>query len=76
MAAIGVPSCVTKGGLETWPEFLQNPLITEVDWHDLNKTASTILRLQPNNILEDDIIKIRQLVTINNHINQLIKIVS
>jgi hypothetical protein len=64
MAAIGVP------------EFFQNPLITEVDWHDLNKTASTILRLQSNNILEDDIIKIRQSVTINNHINQLIKIVS
>ena len=76
MAAIGVPSCVTEGGLETWPEFSQNSLITEVDWNDLNKTAETIVELHKKNLSELDLIKVRNLVSINNHINQLIEITS
>ena len=76
MAAIGVPSCVTEGGLETWPEFSQNSLITEVDWNDLHKTAETIVDLHNKNLSELDLIKVRNLVSINNHINQLIEITS
>ena len=76
MAAIGVPSCVTEGGLETWPEFSQNSLITEVDWRDLNKTADTIIELHKKNLSELDLIRVRNLVSVNNHINQLLEATS
>ena len=76
MAAIGVPSCVTEGGLETWPEFSQNSLIIEVDWRDLNKTADTIIELHKKNLSELDLIRVRNLVSVNNHINQLLEATS
>jgi glycosyltransferase involved in cell wall biosynthesis len=76
MAAIGIPSCVTIGGLETWPEFLHNSLINEVDWDDLHKTADTIAQLHKSNLSDVDLIKVRKLVTIENHIQQLLEYTS
>ena len=72
MAAIGTPSIVTKGGLETWPEFLQTTLVTEVNWSDLHQTSEKILQVASKQISESEFISSRNFISIFNHLNQLI----
>jgi hypothetical protein len=42
MAYLGVPSLITKGGAETWPELVDLRMITEVDWSNLEAVAKII----------------------------------
>ena len=42
MACLGVPSLITKGGAETWPELVDLRMITEVDWNNLEAVAKII----------------------------------
>jgi len=42
MACLGVPSLITKGGAETWPELVDLGMITEVDWSNLEAVAKII----------------------------------
>ena len=73
MAAVGVPSCVTKGGLVTWPEFLDNPIITEIDWLRLNEAAKSILACSQIRISELQLQQIRDLISIKNHTNRIME---
>ena len=72
MSAIGVPSLVTKGGLSTWPEFANSPLIYEVDWSNLEETARKISDIHRYSIAYEEILRFRSLIDINKHIDQLI----
>ena len=73
MAAVGVSSCVTKGGLVTWPEFLDNPIITEIDWLRLNEAAKSILACSQIRISELQLQQIRDLISIKNHTNRIME---
>jgi glycosyltransferase involved in cell wall biosynthesis len=42
MACLGVPSLITKGGAETWPELVDLGMIIEVDWSNLEAVAKII----------------------------------
>lgn len=72
MSAIGVPSLVTKGGLSTWPEFANSPLIYEVDWSNLEETARKISDIHRYSVAYEEILRFRSLIDINKHIDQLI----
>ena len=72
MSAIGVPSLVTKGGLSTWPEFANSPLIYEVDWSNLEEIARKIIDIHRSSIAYGEILRLRSLIDINQHIEQLI----
>jgi len=44
MACLGVPSLITKGGADTWPELVDFGIITEADWGNLSEVAKIIER--------------------------------
>ena len=44
MACLGVPSLITKGGSDTWPELVDFGIISEVDWSNLSAVAKIIDR--------------------------------
>jgi hypothetical protein len=46
MSALGIPSLVTKGGLDTWPEFANSLLIHEVEWSDPGGAVNKILDIK------------------------------
>jgi len=71
MAAIGIPSVVTKEGCETWPELQKYDFVLETSWEDLESVGVAIQRLlsaQSNFGIDE----IRQLIDITNHCNRLL----
>jgi len=74
MIALGIPSCVTKGGLNTWPEFIDHSMITEVVWSNLDQAAEKIFETHLRTYQNSDYISSRKLVSIDQHIDQLIQI--
>jgi hypothetical protein len=71
MASVGVQSCVTQGGLDTWPEFRNHPLIKEINWFNLNEAAKSILLFSQIQVSTTDILQVRDLININNHLKVL-----
>ena len=76
MLALGVPSCVTKDGLGTWPELSNHVLISEVDWSDLDKTAEKIFESHAVRCSDTELMSARAIASIDGHIEQLIKILN
>ena len=74
MMALGIPSCVTKGGLDTWPELSKNSMITEVIWSNLDQTAEKIFETHMRVHENSDFISARRIVSIDGHIDQLVQI--
>ena len=72
MAAIGVPSLVSAGGLGTWPEFIGLNLIREVDWKKVEENTELIKRVSISRINPAELNYVRDIVDINNHVNILI----
>jgi hypothetical protein len=72
MAAIGVPSLVSAGGLGTWPEFIGMNLIREVDWKKVEENIELIKEVSILRISPADLDYVRGIVDINNHVNTLI----
>jgi|LauGreDrversion4_1035100.scaffolds.fasta_scaffold26368_3 glycosyltransferase involved in cell wall biosynthesis len=75
MSALGIPSLVTKGGLDTWPEFANSLLIHEVEWSDLGGAVNKILDIKKLLITVDEIFRFRNIIDINHHVDQLINLV-
>jgi hypothetical protein len=71
MASVGVPSCVTKGGLATWPEFSNNAIVKEIEWANLNEAAQIILNCSRIQFSDLELEKVRDFISIKNHINTL-----
>ena len=72
MAAIGVPSLISSGGLGTWPEFRGLSLIREVNWHEMEETIELIKQVSNTTIDPVELNYIRKIVNIENHVNILI----
>lgn len=72
MAAIGVPSLVSAGGLDTWPEFIGLSLIREVYWQDINKNIELIKQVSVTKISSAELNFVRDIVDIKNHVKYLI----
>ena len=70
MACLGIPSLITTGGSETWPELVQLGLVIEVDWSNLDSVVNVFksgIKLPKNS----DINLARQLIDIKNNIFQI-----
>ncbi len=76
MSAIGIPSCITRGGLDTWPEFSNSSLIVEVDWSNLKEVSNRILEIHGEKISDSELERVREVVSIKHHVNQMIQIVN
>jgi hypothetical protein len=74
MRAIGIPSCVTLGGLATWPELSISSLIVEVDWSNLKEVSIKILETHGKIFFDFDLEKVREIVDIKHHVSQMIQI--
>jgi glycosyltransferase involved in cell wall biosynthesis len=72
MAAVGVPSCVTKGGLATWPEFSNNAIIREIEWANLIEASQIILNCSQTQFSDFELEKIRNFISVNTHIDTLL----
>jgi hypothetical protein len=72
MAAVGVPSCVTKGGLATWPEFSNNAIIREIEWANLIEASQIIINCSQTQFSDFELEKIRNFISVNNHIDTLL----
>ena len=71
MASVGVQSCVTKGGLTTWPEFRNHTMIKEIDWLNLNEAAQTIHMCSQMQVSDLEIMRLKDLINIKNHLKIL-----
>jgi len=71
MACLGIPSLVTIGGSNTWPELLDLGIVKEVDWSNLSEVADCIIKLSTSR----DVNKINEclgLIDIRNNINTIL----
>jgi len=72
MACLGVPSLITKGGADTWPELVDFGIISEVDWSNLSAVAKIIDRditVPPAKVIE----LCRSLLDIGRNLDFLLK---
>lgn len=70
MACLGIPSLITNGGSETWPELVRLGLVIEVDWANLDSVVNVIksgIKLPKNSEIDSA----RQLIDIKNNIFQI-----
>jgi glycosyltransferase involved in cell wall biosynthesis len=71
MAAIGVPSVVTRGGLGTWPELAEENVFVECDWKDVIATSNKIRQASNLKFTSLTISNIRELVNIRNNVKKI-----
>jgi hypothetical protein len=71
MACIGIPSLVTAGGTETWPELKDREIFVEVDWSNLEQVLSIIQEIK--SISEKDQKLCQKIVDIRRNINQIME---
>jgi hypothetical protein len=73
MSVLGIFSLVTKGGMSTWPELTELGIVMEVDWSNENEIVTEILRFKGIKKIET-ILKIRELISIENNIKKLLSL--
>jgi glycosyltransferase involved in cell wall biosynthesis len=71
MAALGVPSVVTSGGLETWPDLAKMNVFAECDWKNLDATSAVIRQLSDLRFTTSTITNIRELVNIKQNVQKI-----
>ena len=74
MACLGVRSFVTAGGVGTWPDLLSAKIFVEVDWNQLNDQIATKLEAAKVQLSEDQIVRIRETIDIQNQIDSYLKV--
>lgn len=74
MAALGVPSLVTKGGVGTWPDLTETNVFIECDWSDIDDTCQKILYASELKFTPATIQRIRDLVDIQNNVSKIIRV--
>jgi glycosyltransferase involved in cell wall biosynthesis len=67
MASLGVPSFITIGGAETWPELIKLGIVIEVDWSKVDLLANFIENFTTS-LHFTDIEKIRSVINIENNL--------
>jgi len=73
MACVGVPSVVTKGGLSSWQDLVYSKIFIEVEWDKLEDTATKIANASTRIYSPLEIINIKKIIDIANHIEKLLK---
>jgi len=71
MACLGVPSFITKGGAETWPELIELGIVAEVDWNQLSSVAD-FLENYSINFQNNKLQEIRNLLNIENNLKSVL----
>jgi hypothetical protein len=71
MAAVGVPSVVTSGGLGTWLDLKDQEIFFECDWADTHATVEKILRASEMQYDTSALELIRNQVSIEANVNSL-----
>ncbi len=71
MACLGVPSLISLGGGETWPELVKLGLVVEVDWSDIDSVV-TIVKSISNLSKNSEVDLARQIIDVKNNVFQII----
>ena len=72
MACLGIPSLVTQGGLNTWPELTATSLFYQLDWSDLTTYRSIVKDITRQGIKKKEISHTRKVISIENNIMTLL----
>ena len=70
MASIGIPSLITAGGLNTWPEFSNTSMFVEVDWNNTALVVDQILNASHRRTNPKDSERLRNLISINRQLTK------
>lgn len=73
MAAVGVPSVVTSGGLGTWLDLQDQEIFFECDWSDIDTTVEKILKASEMQYSTSALESIRNQVNIEANVKSLIR---
>jgi hypothetical protein len=70
MASIGIPSLITAGGLNTWPEFSNTSMFVEVDWNNTALVVDQILNASHRRTNPKESERLRNLISINRQLTK------
>lgn len=70
-ACIGIPSIVSRGGLDTWNDLKDYGIFCEVDWNDTSSVEKAIKSASINQ--NWDLGNIRKLISIDNNVMSLLQ---
>ena len=73
MACIGIPSLVTRGGNETWPDLVSLDLLHEVDWDNRQEVVNKILELSEKHFSESPSATVRELISVQNNLMKILR---
>lgn len=68
MAQIGIPSLVTRGGTDNWPELVRLGIVIEVDWEDTDQLYKALQKCEATNLSESTLNEISKLIDIKNNL--------
>jgi len=68
MACIGIPSIVTKNGVDTWPELVDLEIIHEVDWKKISDFDNALEVVGNLSFNLEQLDKIRGLASVTNNL--------
>ena len=69
LASLGIPTLLTKSGLDTWPDLEEFGIFHETDWRSMDTIVEQVLTLTKKVYSPIEIDAIRELIDINNQIN-------
>ena len=72
-ATIGIPSLVTEKGVSTWPELVESGLLFETNWNDKDSILNNLDRAFKVRLFKEEIDRIRSIISIKNHLINLIQ---
>ena len=70
MAIIGVPSLITLGGGDNWPELKHHSMLFEVNWDDLESISKAIISATNSYALTRDQEPINEVITVERSIEK------
>jgi len=73
MACLGIPSLVTRGGNETWPDLVSLDLLHEVDWDNRQEVVNKISELSENRFSESTSATARELISVKKNLMQILR---
>ena len=74
MACLGIPSLVTYGGCETWPELLDLGVFHQVDWANFQSFFSALNWVKNSHLNASQINSVQEIISIKNNIAEILEI--
>ena len=72
-ATMGIPSLVKEKGVSTWPELVESGLLFETNWNDKDSILNNLDRAFKVRLFKEEIDRIRSIISIKNHLINLIQ---